>query len=62
MYLVYSSLAIAEVVVLLLSACGALFLVARGIVRAFAKPGDEAKRVSPESLHHLKRAGQSGFY
>ena len=62
MHLVYSTLAIAEVVVLFASAFGVMFLVGRVIVLAFAKPTEETKRVPREQLQHLKRAGQSGFY
>jgi hypothetical protein len=61
MAFIYSGLALAEIIVLIASACAVLFLVVRGIVRSLAKRGDETKRVPKENLQHLKRAGQSGW-
>jgi hypothetical protein len=60
MYLIYSALALAEFGVLLASALGVLFLVVRGIVRAFRAPPPERTVPKAEDLRHLKRAGQSG--
>jgi hypothetical protein len=57
MYLVYSALALAEVFVLFAAIIGVLFFIVRGIIRAFCKSDDETKKVAPESLQHLKRAG-----
>ncbi len=62
MYLIYSTLALAEFGVLLVSAIGVLFLTVRGIVRMFRKPDVETTRVSQDAALHLKRADarQSG--
>ena len=62
MHLVYSTLALAEVAVLIASVVAIFYLVLRSIVRAFRKPAPETKKVRAEDLRHLKRAGQSGFY
>lgn len=59
---VYSTLALAEIGVLLVSAAAAMFLVVRGIIRAFRRPPPERQPPKAEDLRHLKRAGQSGPY
>jgi hypothetical protein len=60
--LIYSSLALAEIGVLLLSAGAVLVLVVRGAIRAFRPPPSERRPPKAEDLRHLKRAGQSGPY
>lgn len=62
MYLIYSALALAEIAALFASAIGVLFLIVRGIIRAFLPAGPETTRPEPESMRHLKRADarQSG--
>ncbi|MFN3657958.1 MAG: hypothetical protein ACK4UO_11945 [Pseudolabrys sp.] len=62
MHLIYSTLALAEVAVLFVSAIAILYLVLRSVVRSFRKPGPEAKKPRAEDLRHLERAGRSGFY
>ena len=59
---IYSTLALAEIGVLLVSAAGGLFLAARGIIRAFRAPPPEQRAPKAEDLRHLKRAGQSNPY
>ncbi len=57
---VYSALALAEIVILLISLAGVAFFVVRAVVRSLVTPKEPKPR--PEDLRHLKRAGQSGFY
>jgi hypothetical protein len=59
---IYSSLALAEIGVMLLSAGAVLVLVVRGAIRAFRPPPPERRPPKAEDLRHLKRAGQSGPY
>ena len=60
--LIYSTLALAEIGVLLISAVAVLFIVVRGIIRAFRPPPPERRPPKAEDLRHLKRAGQSSPY
>jgi hypothetical protein len=59
---IYSSLALAEVGVLVASALAVLFLTVRGTIRAFRKPPPEQRKPKAEDLRHLKRAGQPSPY
>ncbi len=62
MSLVYSALALAEICIFLASMAGLLFLIVRGIIRAFRSPDPATTQVQPDDTHHLKRADarQSG--
>lgn len=62
MHLIYTALTLAEVVVLLAAAMGILLLVVRSFYRMLFGPKAKQKKLKPEDLRHLKRAGQSGFY
>ncbi len=58
MELVYTTLGLAEVLVLIVSAFAFAFLIVRGIFRILFAANDETQRVpSEEELRHLKRAG-----
>ena len=59
---IYSVLALAEIGVLLAAAIALLFFVVRALYRAFLGPKEKQRKLKPEDLRHLKRAGQSGFY
>lgn len=56
MYLIYSSLAFAEIFVFLASLVVLAFLVVRAIVRSCLTPKEPPPKVKPEDLRHLKRA------
>ena len=59
---IYSTLALAEIGVLVISAAAVLFLTVRGTIRAFRAPPPEQRPPKTEDLRHLKRAGQSSPY
>ncbi|HVZ54059.1 MAG TPA: hypothetical protein VG986_18965 [Pseudolabrys sp.] len=60
MSFIYTTLAFAEILILLASFVAVVFLVLRTFVRSFQAPKDPPPK--PEDLRHLKRAGQSGLY
>lgn len=60
MSVIYTTLALAEIFILLASFVALLVFLARAIVRSFPAPKEPPPK--PEDLRHLKRAGQSGFY
>ena len=60
MELVYTTLGLAEVLVLIVSAFAFALLIVRGIFRILFAAKDETQRVpSEEEMRHLKRAGSS---
>lgn len=56
MHLVYSTVGLAEVVVLFASAIGAAFLIVRGIVRFFFVKKDATQTVTAKDMHLNRRA------
>jgi hypothetical protein len=56
MYLVYSTIGLAEVVVLLASAVGAIFLIVRALFRLVFTRKDETQTVTATDMHLNKRA------
>jgi hypothetical protein len=60
--MIYSTLALAEIGVLIVSALAVLYLTVRGVIRAFRAPPPEQRKPKAEDLRHLKRAGQSNPY
>jgi hypothetical protein len=56
MYLVYSTIGLAEVVVLLASAVGAIFLIVRALLRLVFTRKDETQTVTATDMHLNKRA------
>jgi hypothetical protein len=59
MSVIYTTLALAEIFILLASFVALMFFVARAIFRSFLASKDLPPKA--EDLRHLKRAGQSGF-
>lgn len=56
MYLVYSTVGLAEVVVLMASAVGAIFLIVRALVRLVFTRKDETQTVTATDMHLNRRA------
>jgi HAMP domain-containing protein len=56
MYFVYSTVGFVEIFVLLASAIGAIFLIARAIGRALLVRKDETQTVTAKDMHLNKRA------
>ena len=56
MHLIYSTVGLAEVVVLLTSAVGVIFLIGRGLVRFLFVRKDETRTVTATDMHLNKRA------